>query len=544
MRKKRITDGLKDKYRQGIINVLSKHPQVEKAALFGSRATETFTLTSDVDLALFGAELSLSEQAKIAEEISEINIPQKVDLLLYQNITEPKLKAHIQKHGVLWYQKAQRQSRGAEGQRKKRAATAMKLGDFATINPKIQLEKGFEYSFVEMKDLEPSIRNVRAVQRKSFPGSGSKFEHGDTLLARITPCLENGKTSQFTSSDFSPAWGSTEFIVLRGKENISDSDFIFYFCRFPEFRNYAIQSMTGRSGRQRVPNDAVAEFEFSLPPLPTQKAIAQVLGVLDDKIELNRRTSATLEGIAKALFQAWFVDFEPVRAKMAGLSTGLPPEISRLFPAALVDSEIGKIPQGWRVDALDEIGVFKNGLALQKYPASAGEAKYPVVKIAQLRKGDTKGDNLLCSGVPEEFIINDGDFIFSWSGSLLAKYWVGGMGALNQHLFKVEEKNAPLWFVSNWVRHHMPEFQSIAAGKATTMGHIKREHLSQAKCVIAPKQIMGTAEALLIPIIERSILALKESRTLAKLRDALLPQLISGRLQIADAEKFLRDHDI
>ena len=193
------------------------------------------------------------------------------------------------------------------------------------------------------------------------------------------------------------------------------------------------------------------KIEISVPEVASQKAIAHILGTLDDKIELNQKMNQNLEEIAKAIFKSWFVDFDPVRAKAVGRPTGLPPEISGLFPDELMDSEIGEIPRGWDIAPLDQIGNFRNGLAMQKYPAVDGEEQLPVVKIAQLRKGSTDGDDLFASGVPSDFVIADGDYVFSWSGSLMAKYWVGGKGALNQHLFKVEEKTQPLWFIAGWV---------------------------------------------------------------------------------------------
>ena len=148
---------------------------------------------------------------------------------------------------------------------------------------------------------------------------------------------------------------------------------------------------------------------------------------------------------------------------------------------------------------------------------------------------------MFASGIDQKYVIDDGDFIFSWSGSLLAKYWVGGKGALNQHLFKVEGKEAPLWFVALWVQKHMAEFRQIAESKATTMGHIKREHLSQAMCVLGYDPIMDLAQQTLTPFIERAILAQKESRTLEELRDTLLPKLISGEMQVPQAEAFLEE---
>ena len=137
-------------------------------------------------------------------------------------------------------------------------------------------------------------------------------------------------------------------------------------------------------------------------------------------------------------------------------------------------------------------------------------------------------------------MINDGDFIFSWSGSLLAKFWVGGKGALNQHLFKVEGKKHPLWFVAGWVHRHMPEFRSIAENKATTMGHIKREHLSQANCVVPLQEVLKKLETYFITLIEKQILAEQGSRAISRLRDSLLPKFLSGEVRIEQAEQILK----
>ena len=317
--------------------------------------------------------------------------------------------------------------------------------------------------------------------------------------------------------------------------------YLSYYLGHPLIKNH-LRSIALGSTRPSINTTILSDLPISFPAsLSEQKAIASILGTLDDKIEVNQKMNRTLEEIAKAIFKSWFVDFDPVRAKMEGQPTGLPSDISDLFPDELVESELGQIPKGWETKALDDIGVFKNGLALQKFPAKDGMAKLPVVKIAQLRKGNTLGDNPLASNVPSEYIINDGDFIFSWSGSLLAKYWVGGPGALNQHLFKVEERSAPLWLVANWVLQHLPEFRIIAKSKATTMGHIKREHLKEAICVVPSAGILNWGQEVIAPLIDRSVIALKENRILSSLRDTLLPKLISGEIRVPDAEKFLEE---
>jgi hypothetical protein len=216
----------------------------------------------------------------------------------------------------------------------------------------------------------------------------------------------------------------------------------------------------------------INRIEIPIPPPPEQRAIAHILGTLDDKIELNRRTNETLEAMARALFQSWFVDFDPVRAKAAGRDPGLPKPLADLFPTRLVDSELGEIPEGWEVKNLDEIARFLNGLALQNYPASDGRS-LPVIKIAQLRARNTQGADRASADIDPDYIIEDGDILFSWSGSLECVLWAGGKGALNQHLFKVTSDRYPKWLCYLGIHHHLDDFRHIAAGKATTMGDVK-----------------------------------------------------------------------
>ncbi|RME65242.1 MAG: restriction endonuclease subunit S, partial [Caldilineae bacterium] len=154
-----------------------------------------------------------------------------------------------------------------------------------------------------MQALDPSKATVAPARLREFKGSGARFEPYDTLMARITPCLENGKIARYVPDVeyWGPAFGSTEFIVIRGKENVTDNDFAYYLTRWSEFRSFAIGQMSGSSGRQRVPTKSLAGFKVPLPPLPEQRAIAHILGTLDDKIELNRRMNETLEAMAQAL---------------------------------------------------------------------------------------------------------------------------------------------------------------------------------------------------------------------------------------------------
>jgi type I restriction enzyme S subunit len=311
----------------------------------------------------------------------------------------------------------------------------------------------------------------------------------------------------------------------------------------PKFFFYALSQfdfgeIAGGTALPYLTVSTLSQLNISLPPLSEQRAIAHILGTLDDKIELNRRMSETLEAMARALFKSWFVDFDPVRAKAEGRDPGLPQPLADLFPARLVDSELGEIPEGWEVKSLDEIARFLNGLALQKYPP-VGDRSLPVIKIAQLRSGNTTGVDRATADLDEDYIVNDGDILFSWSGSLECVLWAGGKGALNQHLFKVTSATYPRWLCYLGVHLHLERFRHIAAGKATTMGHIQRHHLSDAQLVVPPIQLLRAITERIEPIIESLWKRAVESRTLAALRDALLPKLISGELRVKDAEKFI-----
>lgn len=239
----------------------------------------------------------------------------------------------------------------------------------------------------------------------------------------------------------------------------------------------------------------------------------------------------TLEAIGRALFKSWLIDFDHVRAKAEGCDPGLPKHIADLFPDRFEDSDLGEIPAGWEIRGLDEIARFLNGLALQKYPPKDGRS-LPVIKIAQLRAGNTIGADRASADLKPDYVVQDGDILFSWSGSLECVVWAGGIGALNQHLFKVTSDGYPRWFCYLWIHQHLEHFRYIAAGKATTMGHIQRHHLTDAKVVVAPLDVMDGADTLITPLFDQILHLRIQSRTLAALRDALLPKLLSGELRV------------
>ncbi len=315
-------------------------------------------------------------------------------------------------------------------------------------------------------------------------------------------------------------------------------------------KTLGLERMNSDSAVPGLNRDNAHARSISVPPIEEQNAIAHILGTLDDKIELNRRMNVTLEAMARALFKSWFVDFDPVRAKQEGhwqrgrSLPGLPAHLYDLFPGRLVESALGEIPEGWEVKSLDEIAEFLNGLALQKFPVTDPADSLPVIKIAELRNGVSAKSDRASRNVSEKYIIKNGDFLFSWSGSLLAKFWTEGEGALNQHLFKVTSERYPMWFISHWVHYHLKEFQSIAASKATTMGHIQRGHLKSAMAICPAADALEKFDVVMAPLVDQAIQNELETRALAELRDTLLPKLISGELRVPDTEAFLRGRKI
>lgn len=190
------------------------------------------------------------------------------------------------------------------------------LGDVVEFNPAEKIVKGTLAKKIAMEKLQPFCRTVTGYEVEKYNG-GVKFRNGDTIMARITPCLENGKTARIdVLDDDEIGFGSTEYVVFRAKENVTVPDFVYYLIRSEVVREPAIKSMVGTSGRQRVQTDYVRNIVINLPPLETQKKIATVLSALDDKIELNNAINRNLEEQAQAIFKSWFIDFEPFGGTM------------------------------------------------------------------------------------------------------------------------------------------------------------------------------------------------------------------------------------
>lgn len=281
----------------------------------------------------------------------------------------------------------------------------------------------------------------------------------------------------------------------------------------------------------------IPNFELSVPPIAEQQAIARVLGALDDKIELNRRMNRTLEELAAGLFRSWFVDFDPVVAKAAGRQPAhLRPDLAALFPATFQDSPLGPIPHGWEVKTIEDLARYVNGRAFTKGATGTGRM---VIRIAELNSGPGGSTVYNDVAAAPDNVAQPGDLLFAWSGSLDVYRWHRDEAIINQHIFKVVCAQYPQWFVHHQLREAMPFFQDIAADKATTMGHIKREHLSQALLALPPKDLLAAADKVFRPLYARQLANERESLTLAALRDTLLPKLLSGELRVKAAAKLV-----
>lgn len=330
-----------------------------------------------------------------------------------------------------------------------------------------------------------------------------------------------------------------DMIAIRANQNLVTPKYLFAALRSP----YFLQQVEAFNVGTTIPHLKKTDFPklvIPVPPFAEQELIGEFYYSLSLKIELNRCMNATLEAMALAIFKSWFVDFDPVHAKARGEQpTGMDAETAALFPDSFEESELGLIPRGWIAMPLDKIADYQNGLALQKFPPQ-GDKSLPVLKIRELRQGHVDDtSNQADPNISEDCIVYDGDVVFSWSGSLLIDIWCGGTVALNQHLFKVTSEDYPKWFYYFWTLHHLSEFQRIAAGKATTMGHIQRHHLSAALAVVPPNDILQLADQITAPYLDAVINNRIESRTLAALRDTLLPQLISGELRVSGSHHSL-----
>ncbi|MDR1017883.1 MAG: restriction endonuclease subunit S [Lachnospiraceae bacterium] len=300
-----------------------------------------------------------------------------------------------------------------------------------------------------------------------------------------------------------PFWTVDTLFYTEIDESKVIPEFLYY-----KLMTYDLASMNVGSAVPSLTTAILNPIEVELPPLDIQQEIVKTLGILDEKIENNQKINHHLEQMAKNIFNEYFIDLTPFN---------------------------GQVPSNWKVSNLAGIANYLNGLAMQRHRPAEGEIGLPVMKIKELRQGFTDSSSDLCSpNIRSDFIIQNGTVIFSWSGTLLVDFWTGGNCGLNQHLFKVTSEDYDKWFYYSWTKHHLDRFVQMAADKATTMGHIKRDALEQAEVLIPNYDDYKNIGSLLEPIYDQIINNRLESGKLVSLRDSLLPKLISGKITVTD----------
>lgn len=387
----------------------------------------------------------------------------------------------------------------------------IKLGEIATITSSKRIFAN-EYQtegipFYRGKEIieKHNGNNVSTelyISRQKYEEIKSKFDvpkTGDILLSSVgtlgVPWLVDEE--EFYFKDGNLTW-------LRCNEKVT-CEFLYLWLNSPEAKNQ-INAMCIGSTQKALTIETLKKFVVTLPTLKTQKNIVNVINPIEKKIRVNAEINRNLSEQAKALFEEELLKFDSV-------------------------------PEGWKKGSLSDIADYLNGLAMQKFRPGDDEKGLPVLKIKELRQGSCDANSELCSlNIKPEYIIHDGDVIFSWSGSLLVDFWCGGECGLNQHLFKVTSKKYDKWFYYAWTLYHLDRFIAVAADKATTMGHIKREELSKAEVLIPDSDSYKRIGEVLGPLYDMIISNRVENRRLATLRDELLPMLMSGKMDVSEVE--------
>ena len=340
-------------------------------------------------------------------------------------------------------------------------------------------------------------------------------------------------------------------VVLKSSE--LDKNFCHYLLRSRRYRQHVLETCTGSTVKHTSPTK-ILDYEFDLPLISDQKAIAHILGTLDDKIELNQKMNQTLEEIAKAIFKSWFVDFDPVRAKAEGRPTGLPPEISDLFPDELVDSEIGEIPKGWSISCIGEHADVIDCLHSKK-PTLLDEG-FNFLQLNQIGN-----DGLLyCDGISKisqvdyekwtsRIEVAEGDCIVTNVGRVgayarIPRKFIGAVGR-NITAIHPHAESQMDFFIADYLSSPAYEREKdLKTDTGTILDALNVKNIPKLRFIYSAPSLIECHRKISRSLWQRRELLVEENQILANLRDTLLPKLISGELRIPDAEKFLEEAGI
>lgn len=396
-----------------------------------------------------------------------------------------------------------------------------KLSKFVEINPKDFLPKGIIAKKVSMDILRPFCRDIPGYTYEEY-SSGMKFRNGDTIMARITPCLENGKTAQVRIlDDGEVGFGSTEYIVFRAKEEISTPDFIYYLIRSAVIREPAIKSMVGSSGRQRVQTDVVANLEIDLPDLPTQHRIASVLSALDEKIALNKRINDNLEQQALAFFRSYFMDYEPYG---------------------------GEAPSTWEEVSLGDV-CSKITDGSHYSPVDDPEAPYPMYSVKDM---ETYGFNSSsCKHITEEEFQkmrkNDcvpllNDILVAKDGSYLKEIFICSEQKEEAVLSSIAIFRPNPHIIMPEILLYLLKQPSVRKDvgdnyvSGSALPRIVLKDFKKYSFMLPPMDEQLKIGAVLHAIRMQTKANVDEMNSLSSLRDTLLPRLMSGEIDVSDVQ--------
>ena len=375
------------------------------------------------------------------------------------------------------------------------------------FNPKRNLRKNTIARKITMDKLVPHSRDIYDWTYEPYYG-GAKFQNGDTLMARITPCLENGKQAYVSLlNEGETAFGSTEYIVICGRKGLCVNWFAYYLSLCPTFRNAAIKSMVGTSGRQRAQVDVLENMVMRLPPVPVQLNIVHILSSLDDKIELNRKINSNLEEQAKALFKSWFIDFEPFKG------------------GKFVDSELGKIPEGWKVVNLLDVSVLfdKRRKPLSGQQRQKMEKLYPYYGATSIMD---YVDDYIFNGV--YLLMGEDGSVVKSNGSPYLQYVYGKFWP-NNHAHVMQGKNGYSTEML-WCLLDLTNVSSIVTG--AVQGKISQQSMQKIMVPLPTQEVCDRFNIIINPIFAEIRLLSESSMRLSALRDTLLPKLMSGEIDV------------
>ena len=522
-----------EEQRKTIQSLLGNYLPGVTAWVYGSRAKWTSRPSSDLDLLVFADPNQSRQVSDLREALEESNLPFRVDLFVWDEVPKT-FREEIKKNHVILSPKFSARTNANWPE--------VPFSCAVQVNPKVELIRGETYPFVDMAAVNANSRVVHAAIQREFKGGGSRFLDGDTLMARITPCLENGKIARYRATrKIVEAHGSTEFIVIRGRPNVTDNDYAFCLTKWDKVRKYAIEQMTGTSGRQRVPVDSFSHLSVPLPSLSEQRTIAHILGTLDDKIELNKRTNETLEATARAIFKDWFVDFGPTRAKAEGRAPYLPQKLWDLFPDALDDESN---PVGWRTALLTELAALnpeswsnRNAPTEVEY-IDLANTKWGTIEATQRfpwKEAPIRAKRILRPGDTIIGLVRpgNGSFAFVSSPKLTGST---GFTVLRPR----RSRYTQLVLLSATAPENIKRLANLADGAAYPA--VRPEVVGATRVVVPSNNddvVMIKFSELVSPIINHMESNKRENHKLAQTRDLLLPKLVSGEIRVIGVENLV-----